>query len=196
MLGTEGDDSFDLSGVQQYRGSGFPYAGYFRLDAGNDHFLGGTGQEYVVGDAGNDTLDGGSNRDALEGGDGNDLLMGGAGGNSLTGGAGSDTLIGGAGNDVYLDFDPAEDRLSEQAAGGHDVVMTWAAAFSLGRNLEDVRFQSPVGVAGRGNASDNRIYGASGDDTLFGRGGNDASARTRFPLPAMIASMAAAATTP
>jgi Ca2+-binding RTX toxin-like protein len=173
VLGTVGDDTFDLSGVQHYLGAGFPGGGNFVLEDGNDRFSGGAAPEAVNGAAGNDTLNGGAGRDYIIGGSGEDRLLGGDGSDTLIGSSDLDTLIGGAGNDFYSEFDAQEDAIFERAAGGYDEVTTWSATFTLGRNIEAVRFQNPISVTGTGNVIDNRMYGGFGDDTLFGRGGDD-----------------------
>ena len=78
ILGTAGDDTFDLTGLTS-----------------------GSGVTFLDGGAGNDTLiDNDTFGSDLRGAAGNDTLIGGASDNLLIGGAGNDALNGGGGNDT------------------------------------------------------------------------------------------------
>lgn len=144
--GTVGNDRIEVEG-----------SGSVSMDmlAGNDTFIGG---------AGNDIVFGGADDDFLAGGDGND---------SLDGGDGTDTLTGGTGDDEYT-VDTSADVVVEAAGEGDDTILS-STSFILANSVsvEELRAISGDGLSLIGNDSDNRIYGAAGDDILSGRGGND-----------------------
>ncbi|WP_246015744.1 beta strand repeat-containing protein, partial [Azospirillum griseum] len=100
------------------------------------------------------------------------VLTGNGGANILDGGLGADTLVGGAGNDVYL-VDNAGDVVTEAAGQGTDEVRTALAAYTLGANVETLTYTGTGPFSGGGNALDNRLAGADGDDSLSGFAGND-----------------------
>src|SRR5262249_39482297 len=98
LLGTTGNNSFDLSALTSVTGLTFVDGG-----AGNDTIKGSDAWSGDLrGGAGNDTLTGGIGSDSLRGDAGVDTLNGGAGNDTLNGGAGVDTLNGGAGNDTFI----------------------------------------------------------------------------------------------
>ena len=135
--------------------------------AGNDldNVLVGNGAANILtGNAGNDSLDGGAGNDTLLGGDGND---------TLNGGAGTDSMTGGAGDDVYV-VDAAE-SVVEGVGGGTDRVETALTTYTLGANVENLRYTATSATAftGTGNALDNEIRGGNGNDRLLGGAGND-----------------------
>ena len=153
---------------------------------GNDSLLAGTGNDSLDGGTGNDYLDGGSGSDTLHGGDGNDSILGGAGGDliygdagddTLNSGADADTLYGGAGNDVYY-VDNINDVVLEQTTtgvddGGHDIVYSTAAGFTLSAFVEDLTLQGTNNINGTGNNLDNVIHGNNANNVLIGLDGND-----------------------
>ncbi|THD82419.1 hypothetical protein E7811_15360 [Aliigemmobacter aestuarii] len=133
------------------------------LGTGN---LSGTGNDLgnrLLGNAGNN---------ALSGRGGGDTLVGGRGNDTLDGGIGNDTLYGGAGNDTYV-VSEAGDLVVEQGNEGGDSVLTSLTTYSLGKNLENLRYTGTGDFTGNGNGLANRISGGSGNDTLNGRGGAD-----------------------
>ena len=122
------------------------------------------------------TLIGNGQANYLEGYSGNDTLRGEGGHDFLDGGTGADTLIGGPGNDAYR-IDNAGDTITENAGEGIDEVRTELAVYSLAAlpNVENL-----VGLAAgahtlTGNAADNVVHGAAGNDVLhlWVGGGND-----------------------
>ncbi|MBP2233286.1 VCBS repeat-containing protein [Azospirillum agricola] len=106
---------------------------------------------------------------------GNDLdnaLTGNGGANILDGGLGADSMAGGAGNDVYI-VDDAGDVVTELAGQGSDEVRTSLSSYTLGANVELLTYSGTGPFSGGGNALDNRLTGAGGDDSLSGYAGND-----------------------
>ncbi|WP_437882588.1 calcium-binding protein [Pseudomonas sp. LRF_L74] len=92
--------------------------------------------------------------------------------NLLDGGAGVDALIGGKGNDSYI-VDDAEDEVVEGSDAGHDQVFSYAAAYTLSANVEDLYLLAPHNANGTGNALDNVIYANAYDNAVNGGAGND-----------------------
>ena len=103
---------------------------------------------------------------------GADTLTGTIGDDTIDGGAGADRMSGGAGNDVYI-VDNADDKVVESIDGGIDEVRTNLTSYTLGANVETLRFGGTGAFTGSGNVLDNLIVGGAGDDTLTGNGGND-----------------------
>jgi Ca2+-binding RTX toxin-like protein len=146
------------------------------------------------------TFTGNSLDNDLVGGDFNDVLTGMAGNDFLIGGRGSDHMAGGAGNDNY-DVDDAGDVIVENANEGHDSLSTSRNSFDLNvssglSNVEDLIFSGTLIIKfegdpaqglpriaefnrnadfqGTGNALNNAIIGADGNDLILGLAGNDA----------------------
>jgi serralysin len=106
-------------------------------------------------------------------GNGNALdntITGGAGNDTLYGDAGTDHLIGGAGDDTYYVYDLG-DVVTDSS--GIDVVVTSLSAYTLGADIENLTYNDTGNFTGTGNALDNIITGANGDDTLDGGAGAD-----------------------
>jgi Ca2+-binding RTX toxin-like protein len=135
--------------------------------AGNDTMTGSPFDDQLLGYKGNDTIDGA---------DGNDTLSGDAGNDSLIGGLGDDVMDGGAGNDIYA-VDSTLDKVAETGvgrAGGTDTVLSSAAAFILGDNIENLTLVAGKGdIDGTGNSGANVITGNEGNNDLAGEAGND-----------------------
>lgn len=101
-----------------------------------------------------------------------DVLIGNTGNNSLDGGLGADVMRGGLGDDIYR-VDNVGDVIVEAADGGVDTVISSAVQYTLAQNVENVVIDS-TGVANMtGNALDNRIEAAAGDNVINGAGGID-----------------------
>ncbi|NWK78472.1 calcium-binding protein [Aquitalea sp. LB_tupeE] len=178
LVGTEGDDRFDINYYAQYHGK------YFNLDliqnfyagggndlmggsdrndnlwggTGNDVLLGYAGDDRLYGEEGDDELDGGAGNDWLDGGSGDDLLLGQEGNDTLIGGAGHDELNGGSGHDV-LDGGSGNDRLF--GGVGNDVLN--------GGDGDDLL----LGFTPGNDSKQTLDPGESDDDVLFGGAGND-----------------------
>lgn len=117
-------------------------------------------------------------------GAGNELantITGTAAANVLDGGGGADTCAGGEGNDKYR-VDVAGDSVIESADAGIDLVVSTAASYTLGANVEDGRIAGggAASLAGNdlanvllGGAGRNRLESGLGDDVLAGGLGRD-----------------------
>ncbi|MBC7478930.1 MAG: hypothetical protein H7317_12680, partial [Pseudorhodobacter sp.] len=149
---------------------------------GNDTLIGGAGADAATGAAGEDSLLGMGGHDRLFGDDGRDTLDGGTGADDLYGGAGDDVYIVmmGPGATVVEDFiSETNGWFNEGDAGGIDTLRTDAQTVTLMERVEnlDSRYQAgDVNSAGAnvtGNALNNLITTAAGQDTLFGFSGQD-----------------------
>jgi Ca2+-binding RTX toxin-like protein len=100
------------------------------------------------------------------------MLTGGLGDDTLDGGAGADKLIGGLGNDVYV-VDASGDVVTELVSEGTDTVQTVLASYTLGSNVENLRYTGSKAFSGSGNAGNNVLEGGSGNDVLKGLAGSD-----------------------
>jgi Ca2+-binding RTX toxin-like protein len=168
--------------------------------AGNDWLEGGVGADSMLGGPGDDAyvvLDAGDTVTELAGegwdavrttlpsftlgnnveglyfiGTGSFTGIGNALDNWLVGGPGNDTLQGGLGNDGYLVANVG-DTVIELAGQGWDSVHTTLSTYTLGANFEGLYFSGTGAFTGIGNALDNWIAGASGNDALMGDDGHD-----------------------
>jgi len=101
------------------------------------------------------------------------LLIGLGGNDTLQGGPGQCTMVGGLGDDVYRVL-TANDVIVENAGEGSDTVQSWATAYTLGANLENLVFLNALqSSTGTGNGLDNVLTGNKGNDTLDGGAGAD-----------------------
>ena len=131
--------------------------------------------ETVIGSNYADSITGSDNvlvGDMLYGRGGDDVLVGGAGDDQLDGGSGNDVLRGGTGNDLYVVFE-AGDQVIEAAGEGRDRIRTAANNYTLGANIEELVYTGTVGATLTGNALDNFLVGAGGEDRLAGGDGAD-----------------------
>jgi Ca2+-binding RTX toxin-like protein len=136
----------------------------------------------VTGGAGTDTLIevenlvGSAYADKLTGTTFGNVLAGGAGNDSLYGGLGSDTMSGGDGADIYSVQDAGdvviETNISPSSAES-DMVYSYVANYTLGANVEDGRVMLAGFANMSGNALDNVLYAATGNNVLNGAGGID-----------------------
>ena len=174
---------------------------------GNDTLYAGAGRSLLLGDAGTDTLFGSYGADLLFGGGDADFLSGAQGDDTLNGGAGNDQMLGGEGNDVMLGGGGTDqmtgglgddqflftgtETITENANQGTDTVLSTAAAYTLGANIENAALaESPgdgpnlyaraLSLLGNdlnnlllGNGNDNTLVGGGGSDTIAGYGGDD-----------------------
>jgi Ca2+-binding RTX toxin-like protein len=168
--GGNGNDYIDLGGGDDSLNAG---------SLGNDTFIGGSGNDYIFGGFGNEIYDGGS---------GNDTLRGDASNDTLSGGLNDDSLEGGSGNDVYLidaDTDIGLDTLVEFIGGGDDLIdfhnttttgITFDLSDSDGQTIAtgiQVVFSAGELENVAGGSLDDHLTGNSGDNILYGNGGND-----------------------
>lgn len=112
-------------------------------------------------------------------GNGNELrnfITGNAAANVLNGAAGADSMSGGDGNDTYY-VDNVDDSVIEAQSnpvpGGIDSVHSSLAAYTLSANVENLYIDSTGAANGTGNALDNTLFAAAGNNVLDGREGND-----------------------
>jgi Ca2+-binding RTX toxin-like protein len=122
-----------------------------------------------------DTLTGDGGANVLRGWGSADTLFGGAGTDTLDGGFGNDNMAGGANNDSYA-VDSPLDTVSEALNEGIDTVNAAFNSYSLFAvaNVERIVFTGSGNFTGRGNALDNRIQGAGGNDRFVSdQGGAD-----------------------
>jgi Ca2+-binding RTX toxin-like protein len=160
-IGQGGDAEGDtILGVENVNGSNF-----------SDTIVGDQFTNIIRGLSGNDILDGQGSDDVLSGGEGDDMLSGGNGNDSLDGGSGVDTLIGGSGNDIYF-VDSIDDITIELAGEGTDEVRS-AISYTLGANVENLRFEGNASLSGSGNELANEITAGIGSASLMGLAGND-----------------------
>jgi len=203
VLGSDGDDSIDLSSIT---GAVFPNLTQVSVNAasGNDTVLGsqladtisvsagddwvdaGAGDDWVADLVGHDTLLGGSGNDYVFGAGGNDRVDGGAGDDYVTGNSGDDTVSGGAGNDTLVGS-AGYDQLAE--SGDVDFTLTNTRLTGLGVDrlvgLEAAELTGGSGdntldarrftgnVTLVGAAGDDLLIGTLGDDMLLGQAGDD-----------------------
>jgi Ca2+-binding RTX toxin-like protein len=125
----------------------------------------GTGSFLGIGNAAANILTGGAGADNLKASGGNDTLIGGAGNDVLDGGTGADAMIGGAGDDTYF-VDNAGDTVVEALGEGNDTVSTTLNSYTLGANVENLKFTGTGSFTGVGNTLANTIFGGAGDDAL------------------------------
>ena len=156
-------------------------------DAGNDTLWGGIGNDTLAGGEGADTLYGEDGADTLDGGAGNDSLSGGTGNDTLHGGVGADTLAGSQGMD-YADYSDSGAAVSINlnagtATGGDatgDVISgidgIYGSAYNDTLIGSDAFSTDPADTYTSiiyGNAGNDSIDGAGGDDSLYGGADND-----------------------
>lgn len=134
-----------------------------------------------VGSGATDFFHGGDAADTMYGGPGLDKLYGHDGDDTLYGGAGNDYFYGGAGADVFVGG-PAADYDLAVYFGNYAalaVIDLRDPSRNTGPAAGDTYFgiEGVIGTSGpteiHGNGRDNFLSGVSGDDRLYGRGGND-----------------------
>jgi len=120
------------------------------------------------------TINGTNNSENLDGTSVNDVMWALDGNDVLDGKEGADEMHGGLGNDSYI-VDNAGDTTVENAGEGIDTVRAYITSWTLGANVENLRYFGPQfsNFTGIGNALDNYIEGWSGNDVLDGKLGAD-----------------------
>ena len=177
LTGGGGTDTYDLSRTP---------AGTNIVNLG----IGGKGTAAIAG-GGTDTL---NNFQNVIGGSGTNNITGNGAGSVLTGGGvgstnilkdgnpangnGSATMIGNSANDQFF-VNSAKDQVTENFVGGiNDTVFTTLSSYTLGANLEVLKFLSPTGGVGTGtftatgNNLNDTIVGGNGVNTLAAGTGN------------------------
>ena len=152
-------------------------------DENTNELEGNAGIDTLTGMAGSDILRGGSGNDILYGGIGDDRLYGGDDNDTLRGDAGGDTIDGGDGTDT-VDYSTAVTGVSVLLDGGaasvDDDNDTDTTADTL-TNIENITGSDYNDHFG-GDATNNRINGGAGTDTIrFNRNdGNTAGATVQL----------------
>ena len=148
---------------------------------GSDEINGFDGNDVERGRGGDDTLNGDNGHDFLIAGDGDDTVNGGDGDDYLRGGEGNDTLDGGAGYDraaftVGVN-DPSIGETGIQTGATVDLNIQGVAQ-DTGHGMDTlIGIEHVSGTTYddilTGNSGDNWIWGEGGNDTLSGGDGND-----------------------
>jgi Ca2+-binding RTX toxin-like protein len=81
-------------------------------------------------------------------------------------------MVGGRGDDTYV-VGVAGDVVVENAGEGTDTVQSWAAAYTLPANVENMTLVATSPQTGIGNSLGNRMVSNDYASTLNGAGGND-----------------------
>ncbi len=99
-------------------------------------------------------------------------MSGTAGHNQLAMNARNMTAIGGAGDDTYIVYD-SSNKITEDAGGGIDTVITWGNTVTLSANVENLTLMGSANARATGNAGNNLIIANDGNDKIITGGGND-----------------------
>lgn len=121
---------------------------------------------------GRDVINGNIGNDKLYGGKGDDLLFGNWGNDILDGGEGINVLVGGRENDTYY-VRSNSDFVLEHKGEGTDIVLSTAKHFYLTSNVENLTLIGAENISGSGNDLSNIIKGNTGENHLYGLGGDD-----------------------
>jgi Ca2+-binding RTX toxin-like protein len=113
-----------------------------------------------------------SGADQLTGSAASDNLYGDTGDDVLDGGGGDDHLYGSYGNDTYI-VDSSDDRIHEIYNRGIDTVRSYAQAYALDYDVENLTGMLSSGQTLIGNNLSNTIRGGAGNDLLNGWEGAD-----------------------
>ncbi len=190
LIGTDGNDAFDISYYAAYDGSYFNLSLIVSFLGGNgddtvggsirsDNIWGGIGNDFLLGYAGHDSLYGEEGVDQLQGQEGNDTLDGGVGNDTLFGQVGNDVLSGGDGDDTLVGFTASNEPKQTLNPGETDNDHLYGGAGAdyiiagLGDDYVDGGTEDDDIVGGAGNDT---VFGGSGNDQLQGNEGNDSLA--------------------
>lgn len=137
----------------------------------NNEVVGTSVNDTVNGGGGNDTINTGYGDDIVVGGDGNDIVNTGGGNDLIVGGngAGDDTYIGGSGDDTV--------RYTSAVTG---IIVNLTTGTASGNEIgNDILAEIENIIGGKagdvitGNASNNKLNGYTGADTMIGGDGSD-----------------------
>jgi beta-glucanase (GH16 family) len=81
------------------------------------------------------------------------------------------TLVGGAGDNTYLVANDTDQVV--QGVGGTNTIESWAHAYTLPANVQNLIVEASTGATAIGNALNNILTGGAGNDSLAGGAGND-----------------------
>ena len=166
IIGTTGNDNFDLSGITNVTS----YS-WIQMGDGLDRFVGHAGGDAVNGGAGGDTLNGRGGDDSLAGGAGNDLLFGETGNDNLDGGDGIDTVsYASATGGLRINL---LQTAGQAVGGGHGTDALSGIENVIGSRFGDAIIGNNAGNRLVGDAGNDNLRGMAGNDQLFGGTGND-----------------------
>jgi len=190
LYGGEGDDTL-RGGIGRDRLDGGAGGDIMEGGAGNDTYVATEENDVVteLAGAGTDTVEttlaayllGANVENLVFVGSGNfqgagnglaNTLTGGVGDDILDGAGGTDRLVGRGGDDTYM-VDSSNDTVVEAVGGGRDTVYVTASSYSLGANVEVLRFSGTGAFSGTGNGLANFMWGGDANDDLHGGGGDD-----------------------
>ncbi len=150
--------------------------------AGDDVIKGGDGNDVIFGGTGNDTLYGGAGDDVIKGGDGNDVIYAGSGSDTIYGDAGDDKIYAGEGADIIyggegIDTVSYENYVAPDGGRGRGVEvhlnnsgLGYGYGHGHGISAGDKYYDIENVI---GTQYNDTIYGDSGDNIIWGNGGND-----------------------
>ncbi|MGI4850199.1 MAG: calcium-binding protein [Janthinobacterium lividum] len=187
LVGTDGNDNFDIDYYREYDGRYFNLGLIKNFYGGNgddvvggsmrnDNLWGDAGNDSLVAYDGDDALAGGEGLDELQGQLGNDLLDGGTGDDRLFGGVGNDVLTGGDGDDLLLGFAESNDARQTLQVGESDNDLLFGGngadrlSGSLGNDYLDGGDDADLIL---GDEGEDILFGGHGDDELNGGAGAD-----------------------
>ena len=192
--GTEGDDTFTVSGTAFFDNSIYGLMGNDTITVeadssgtlfggvGDDALYGGSTHDQLFGGDGNDIVSGGGGDDVIVGdggffNDGDDQLFGGDGDDNLEGGGGNNLIDGGLGSDTvhYGWATEAVDILIGRAnnGGGAQGDTLISIENATGSRYDDTLVGSDLANTLDGGSGNDLLDGAAGDDLLFGGSGDD-----------------------
>ena len=118
------------------------------------------------------TLHGNESNNFIRGASAFDTLYGYGGDDILNGSWGPDYMIGGQENDTYI-VDSKYDYITEKTDEGEDTIETTLNDISLEKyySVENLVYKDTEDAVLRGNASNNKISGNKGNDSLYGLDG-------------------------
>ncbi len=179
----DGSNGFVIDGIDADDASGISVAGAGDVngDGYDDLIIGAinadpggrsnAGESYIVYGHTSNQTEGTSGDDILLGARGEDTLNGYQGNDTLIGSGSADTMSGGTGDDYY-DHVTSADTVVELAGEGTDTIRTRFDGY-LPNHVENLILFGSIAETGVGNGLANRITGTSGDNTLYGFGGDD-----------------------
>ena len=144
--------------------------------SGGETLLGNADDDNIDGLGGNDTIKGFGGKDTLYGGDGDDHVYGGSGNDTIYLGTGADYIDGGNGNDtliIDLTGSVAVFDATIDLTVGTVSTPQYPSLDDTLFSIENVTILGSYSVVLIGDSARNILKTDSGDDKIYGRGGND-----------------------